>query len=101
MTEISLEQDSQQAVHLPDLHFVQLCEKEFGLNRGMYNTIDFWFFAKGISDIRYRRERILHFLKSVPALNQKGKIKFGHGGLSACLAGYWDGEYNFYEKRGG
>lgn len=94
MIEISLDQDWQQTVHLPDLHFVQLCEKEFGLNRGVYNTIDFWFFTKGITDIRNRREQILHFLKSVPASSiQKGKIKFGHGGLSACLEGYW------YEKK--
>lgn len=77
-------------IHLPDLHFVQFCEERFGLNRGVYNTIDSWFYHKGVTDIINRRKSILHFLGNIRQSIQNGRLKFGHGGLSMCLSTYWD-----------
>ena len=77
-------------IHLPDLQFVQFCEERFGLNRGIYNTIDSWFFHKGIIDIVNRRKTIVHFLENIAQPTQNGKLKFGHGGLSSYLSAYWD-----------
>jgi riboflavin kinase len=77
-------------IHLPDLQFVQFCEERFGLNRGVYNTIDSWFYHKGVIDIVNRRKRILHFLENICHSIQNSKLKFGHGGLSSCLSSYWD-----------
>jgi riboflavin kinase len=76
--------------HFPDLQFVQFCEESFGLNRGVYNTIDSWFFRQGVIDIVNRRKTIVHFLEHSCHSTQKRKLKFGHGGLSSRLSAYWE-----------
>jgi|HigsolmetaAR203D_1030402.scaffolds.fasta_scaffold01081_20 hypothetical protein len=78
-----------QVIHLPDLSFVKWCDETFGVNRGVYNTIDSWFYEKGLTDILERRKHILHFLKYAQTSGKEKKIKFGHGGLSISLANYW------------
>jgi riboflavin kinase len=78
-------------IHLPDLSFSQHCEQLFGINRGVYNTIDCWFYSKGITDILNRRKMMLEFLASEETNSGRERRfrRFGHGGLSAQLDHYW------------
>ncbi|MBS4192395.1 riboflavin kinase [Bacillus sp. FJAT-49705] len=74
--------------HLPDLSFVQFCEEEFGVNRGVYNVIDSWFFHKGSVDILERRNKIIHFLLYMhhsKEIKPNGRMKIGKNGLSAMF----------------
>ncbi|ALS20496.1 MULTISPECIES: hypothetical protein [Paenibacillus] len=82
--------DAEKVIHLPDLNFVQFCQKTYGLNRGVYNTVDSWFYQKGATDIADRRKRIIHFLDCVHHPVENGRLKFGHGGLASCLTLYWE-----------
>jgi riboflavin kinase len=71
--------------NLPDKEFFDLCHERYGVNRGVYNVIDHWFFRKGFKDIEARRNTILHFL----AYLQKHQInKFGKGGVKNSLELY-------------
>ncbi|MBM4761162.1 hypothetical protein [Bacillus sp. B15-48] len=77
-------------VHSPDLQFIRYCEEEYGINRGIYNTIDHWFFNNGIQNILKRRKVIIDFLQnSLEPSRQNRKVKFGHGGLSDSLSDFW------------
>ncbi|WP_248893824.1 hypothetical protein [Bacillus methanolicus] len=72
-------------LNLPDLRFFQWCHQQFGLNKGVYNTIDNWFYDYGIVNILHRRIYLLAFLEFVKNTglktdNQKF-IRFGNGGL--------------------
>lgn len=71
-------------IHLPDIEFARYCEGEYGINRGIYNTIDKWFAEKGVVNIIKRRQHILHFLQWV-TFYVKEKIKFGAKGLTEQL----------------
>ena len=85
-----MELASMRIPHMPDLLFVQWCEETFGVNRGVYNTIDAWFYERGLSDIVKRRRCIVSFLNSQVNGSLTGKkMKFGHGGLTTCLNDYW------------
>jgi riboflavin kinase len=75
-------------IHSPDLYFTQYCEKKYGVNRGIYNTIDEWFFNYGINNILERRQTIVHYLQDLHnqrVKNSTNKVKFGNGGLSTSL----------------
>lgn len=74
-------------LHLPDLKFSQYCQQQFSINKGIYNTIDEWFYRKGIQDIIARRENILLFMLSI--CSQHEKTKFGPGGLTNALENFW------------
>lgn len=76
---------------MPDLKFVRFCEEEYGINRGIYNTVDEWFDEQGIREIVRRREIILDFFKSLE-LNEDedGKIKFGSKGLKGRLDHFFE-----------
>lgn len=74
--------------HLPDLQFVQFCERKFSLNKGIYNTIDNWFYKMGITNILDRRKMILQFM--VINCSNKTKVKFGPGGLTKKLENFLD-----------
>jgi len=54
-------------VHLPDLSFVRKIEKTFHINRGIFNTIDAWFYENGFTDVIDRRVHILKFLHYITA----------------------------------
>ncbi|WP_172368991.1 hypothetical protein [Sporosarcina jiandibaonis] len=54
-------------VHLPDLSFVRKIEESFFINRGVYNTIDAWFYDNGFIDITERRIHVLRFLQHMTA----------------------------------
>ncbi|WP_251551669.1 hypothetical protein [Neobacillus muris] len=84
-------------IHLPDLLFHQFCIKQFGINRGVYNTIDKWFFDNGNTSILERRLRIFHFLNWClqNGLSANGKIKFGPGNLSKNLIEYSKGNFSY------
>ncbi|WP_010676983.1 hypothetical protein [Bacillus timonensis] len=78
--------DIKYITNLPDLSFVQYCIQKYGINRGVFNTIDSWFFEDGLLDIKDRRQTILLFLQYVSFSKEKNdKIKFGNGGLTLKL----------------
>ncbi|KAA9029934.1 hypothetical protein [Niallia endozanthoxylica] len=67
---------------LPDKSFYDLCNELYGINRGVYNVIDHWFYHHGYQEIELRRDTILSFLDYL----QKQKItKFGKGGVTHSL----------------
>ncbi|MFC5589754.1 hypothetical protein ACFPRA_12685 [Sporosarcina soli] len=84
--------ESKPIINLPDLLFVKYCTETFGLNRGVYNTIDEWFYLENVQDIKVRRENILDFLlytsESMDKGDRKGKLKFGKGNLVNQLEEY-------------
>ncbi|MEX2104404.1 MAG: hypothetical protein WD907_03620, partial [Bacilli bacterium] len=73
-------------IHMPDLRFSGLCEYLYGINRGVYNTFDYWFCEKGQINIIQRRKVILDFLNSVCLSSCRNKVerkfRFGNGGLT-------------------
>ncbi|HZG70862.1 MAG TPA: hypothetical protein VEY51_04920 [Chondromyces sp.] len=87
-----------EVIHLPDLLFIQFCSNQFGINRGVYNTIDKWLYENGERNIIDRRKRIYHFLDYClkNGLSNDGKIKFGHGNLSNKLTEYLE-SHNMYD----
>lgn len=78
--------------NLPDLLFVQVCNEKYGVNKGVFNTIDTWFYQRGVINILNRREAIFEFLEWFKAGSEKtqGKIKIGHGNLSNKLKLYFE-----------
>ncbi len=72
-------------LNLPDLHFYKWCNTQFGLNRGVYNTIDMWLYEYGIKDILSRRIHVVAFLRFVKdtdlEVDPHKFIRFGNGGL--------------------
>ncbi|WP_174727568.1 hypothetical protein [Mesobacillus harenae] len=83
--------DTDKSINLTDLLFAEFCKKEFGINRGVYNTIEKCFFEKGIENVLDRRRLILEFLNYVgQRMIATNKVKFGPGGLTKLLNLYWD-----------
>lgn len=50
-------------IHLPDLSFARKIGESFYINRGVYNTIDKWFYDNKFLDVAERRKHILNFLQ--------------------------------------
>lgn len=71
-------------LHLPDLLFFKYCHNNYQINRGIYNTIDSWFYNQGVLDILERRSQIIYFLNYNQKIGFVGG-KFGKGGLSEQL----------------
>ncbi|MBB6444266.1 hypothetical protein [Bacillus benzoevorans] len=88
-------------LNLPDLHFFLSCQNKYKINKGVYNTIDNWFYEHGVVPIIQRRIHILAFLDFV---NQKKDsishkyVRFGNGGLTKTLNEFTEeietGEFN-------
>lgn len=76
-------------LNLPDLQFFLWCKQQYKLNKGIYNTIDAWFYDYGIISITHRRIYVLAFLdfakKSEFGRDQHKYIRFGSGGLTRAL----------------
>ncbi|WP_240417245.1 hypothetical protein [Paenibacillus periandrae] len=78
---------------LPNLLFQQHCLEHYGINRGVFNTIELYMFNQGKVDIVQRRETMLDFFQF--SLNKAGirtgisTLKFGHGGLVDALNSYF------------
>ncbi|WP_199083943.1 MULTISPECIES: hypothetical protein [unclassified Sporosarcina] len=81
-----------QSIHLPDIAFVRLCIEEYGVNKGLYNTIDTFFYERGFEEIIERRKYILDFLGFVKkqSIAESRKVKFGSGGLRIQMDDYLD-----------
>ena len=79
-------------VNKTDLHFFRHCQDRFGINRGVYNTIEQWFYNKKVQDIACRRQYVLCFLKQVYG-DEKGSGKFGKEGLVSRLHKFWINVY--------
>ncbi|KRF67243.1 hypothetical protein ASG99_16595 [Bacillus sp. Soil768D1] len=86
--------EQQSVVHLPDLLFVRYCQETYGLNRGVYNVIDEWFYRQNLVSVEMRRQQVLEFLLFFISLINKErnghKLKFGKGELTNLLTEYWD-----------
>ena len=85
-------------LNLPELQFFQWCQQQYKINKGVYNTIDSWFFQKGIGSILNRRIYILAFLDFVIKTgqhdNQTKYLRFGNGGLTKALQHF----FNYIER---
>ncbi|MBM7572697.1 hypothetical protein [Aquibacillus albus] len=82
--------DTKDTIHFTDFSFIKYCTDKYGINRGIYNTIDAWFYKEGITNIIQRRVSILSFLKFVneESVVKKNRRKFGPGGLTKQLQVY-------------
>ncbi|MFJ8063237.1 riboflavin kinase [Psychrobacillus sp. NPDC096426] len=86
----------EQVIHMPDLDFARFCDETYGVNRGIYNTVDKWFANHQVINIVKRRESILHFLDWVTFyFPEDKKVKFGSKGLSEQLEHFL---YNVRDK---
>jgi riboflavin kinase len=76
-------------LNLPDLNFFLRCQQQYRVNKGVFNTIDHWFYEYGMVNIIHRRIYLLAFLEYVTDGNSKPDhhkyIKFGNGGLTRRL----------------
>lgn len=79
--------DTSEYLNLPDLQFFLWCQQQYKVNKGIYNTIDNWFYEYGIDQIHHRRIYILAFLEFTreEGIDQKKYLKFGKGGLTRKL----------------
>ncbi|WP_211326566.1 hypothetical protein [Paenibacillus flagellatus] len=83
--------DPEEAAHYPDHRFVRLCFERHGLNKGIYNAIDEWFYDRGWTDIAERRKLILRFLEQTDPKRDDSEfaarrfLKFGKGQLVHTL----------------
>lgn len=79
-------------LNLPDLQFFIWCSDRYQINRGVYNTIDQWFFDYGVINIQCRRIQLLvyfDFLQDDLSEKEERKfIRFGHGGLKKRLLAF-------------
>lgn len=80
-------EDLNKVLHLPDLQFTQFCEQRFSINKGIYNTIEHWFYQRGIVNILERRRKIIQFMFF--NCSNKTNVKFGPGGLAKALENFW------------
>lgn len=83
--------DIEEKIHLTDFSFIHFCHQNYGVNRGVYNTIDDWFYKQGINNILERRKSILSFLESIKQKSEikSNRCKFGHDGLKVKLEEYY------------
>ncbi|MFC5590549.1 hypothetical protein ACFPRA_16710 [Sporosarcina soli] len=84
-------------ISLPDLVFNNYCRDSYRINRGIYNTIEAWFYKNGYIDILERRRKILRFLEAHKHRAEKnGKLRFGRGNLVPHLE-----DFEYTEVQGG
>ncbi|RST72256.1 hypothetical protein D4T97_016575 [Siminovitchia acidinfaciens] len=79
---------------MPDLYFYKWCDLKYGINRGIYNTIDALLYEKGYTDV-YERRFILtrflaHSLKQDLYDEKANAIKFGRGNLTIKVTEFVD-----------
>lgn len=76
-------------IHRPDIQFAVWCFEQYGLNKGVYNTIDERLFESGLTDIVSRRAALLSFLEQAKRrgvhIGESKFLRFGKGGLTAML----------------
>lgn len=98
-TKPQLQEGVPSAAHFSDVEFARYLIERFGLNRGVYNTIDAWLYEQGFRDIVRRRRYIIDFLQSIvesapyASAGREGiGIKFGKGQLIAALRSHGERE---------
>lgn len=82
----------EQEIHQTDLTFTRTCYEKYGINRGVFNVIDSWFYERGYTHILKRRKIILQFLRYLhdsASSAPRQTMKFGSGGVSARLSEFW------------
>jgi len=80
-------------INLPDLHFYKWCDKTYGINRGVYNTLDLQLYENGHEDLFGRRLFIICFLSYLRAKDAGSeRLRFGKGGLAETLSAYIAGQ---------
>ncbi|MEK4025036.1 MULTISPECIES: hypothetical protein [Sporosarcina] len=83
----------QSVVNLPDLLFAKYCKETYGLNRGVYNIIDEWFYRQSLESVEMRRQQVLEFLmflmSSINKERNGSSLKFGKGELTNFLVQFW------------
>lgn len=84
---------NEEIYHLPDWQFAKWCEKNFAINRGVYNTIDEKLFVLGYTNIGERRKTLVAFLQQHVEKTDRKFYKFGRGKLTEAL-------YNFHSQNG-
>ncbi|MFY4775822.1 hypothetical protein [Metabacillus sp. RGM 3146] len=76
-------------LHFPDLKFQQYCKEKYGVNRGIYNTIEEWLYSRGAYEILKRRKWLLLFLEFAKSRQQNEQalqlFKIGKGELIPSL----------------
>lgn len=81
----------EEQLHLPDLEFVKEAQSKFYVNRGIYNTIDAWFYKNGFRNIVERRHHIIQFLNYAHEIikeDQERKHIYFPDGLIPTLENY-------------
>ncbi|RNB87093.1 hypothetical protein EDM56_15475 [Brevibacillus fluminis] len=83
-------------LNMPDIQFAAWCHEQYGVNRGIYNTIDQWLFQRGFRQIVLRRKEIIAFLRQVSREKrgkaQSDRIKLGKGVLIPALIAHVERE---------
>jgi riboflavin kinase len=79
-----------------DYGFYRYCADRFGINRGIYNTVDEWFYHHGYHDnIVERRQQIICFMDFLAGTENEessGKVKIGVGGLRSKFTEFAHGK---------
>lgn len=83
-------------LHLPDLLFTKIINDSFGINRGILNTMDAWFWKRGVTSIESRRTNILTFLRK--NASPTAKVALGAGQLTRKLEQYWNEKNAIYQQ---
>ena len=76
--------------HIPDLDFSRYCKNEYHVNRGIYNTVDEWFFKQGLTRIVERRKTIIDFFDYIKTIQNSSRVTIGNGGLTKKLIQFWE-----------
>lgn len=76
--------------HIPDIDFLSYCRSEYQVNRGIYNTIDGWFFKQGLTKIVERRKVIISFFEYMRVIQNSSRFINGSGGLTKRLIQFWE-----------
>jgi len=80
---------NEELYHVPDHLFSEFCKSEFRINKGVLNTIDKWFYQRGLQNIIDRRKTIIEFFYFIKTNENCNQVKFGPGGLTSRLLKFW------------
>ncbi|PIC63242.1 hypothetical protein CSV79_12945 [Sporosarcina sp. P13] len=77
-------------IHLPNLSFIRHCSEEYKVSRGLYNTIDLFFYERGYQDVIERRRNILSYLDYLQnnKIHPDDRIRFESGALKESMDKY-------------
>ncbi|PIC63234.1 hypothetical protein CSV79_12895 [Sporosarcina sp. P13] len=75
--------DIENTINITDSSIVSICNKIYGVNKGIFNKIDEWFYHIGVVNIKERRRTILLFMEHIQLnkISTQSTVPFGSGGL--------------------